>query len=183
MQSKGIGADGKYIFVDQNKDGDINASDYTYIGHALPRLTYGFYNELSYNRIKLSFLLRGVQGNDILNTPSMTNGYIKRMPGTNVLSEALTNGLLEDPTYSSYYIEDGSFLRLDNASLSYDVNTKKIGSIKRMKVHATVQNLFIVSRFSKLDPEVTISGITPGILETFYVPRPRTFSFGIDLSF
>jgi TonB-linked SusC/RagA family outer membrane protein len=182
-ESAGLDADGKYLFVDQNKDNEINSLDYTYIGKALPRFTYGIYNSFLYKRIGLSFFLRGVYGNDVLNNPRLQYANVKWLPGSNVLGEALTNGINSDPKFSSYYIERGSFLRLDNASLSYDVNTRQRWGLRGMRMYVTAQNLFVITRFKGLDPEVNMNGLAPGVLETFFVPKARTFSFGIDLNF
>lgn len=181
-RSFGLDANGAYIFEDLNKDGEINSLDYTRIGRALPRFTYGIYNSFSYKRVSFSFFLRGVYGNDVLNNPRMQYANVRWLPGSNVLKEALTNGIKADPKYSSYYLEKGSFLRLDNASLSYDINTKSLWGMRGAKVYVTAQNLFVLTRFKGLDPEVNMNGLAPGVMETFFVPKARTFAVGIDLS-
>lgn len=182
-KSKGLDENGKFIFEDLNKDGEINSLDYTYIGQALPRFTYGIFNSFTYNRLNLSFFLRGVYGNDVLNNPRLQYANKKWLPGSNVMKDALTNGINDDPKYSSYYIEKGSFLRLDNASFSYDVLEKPWKGIKGMRLYVTAQNLFVITKFKGLDPEVNMSGLAPGVLETVFVPKARTYSFGVDLNF
>ncbi len=178
----GLDANGAYIFKDQNKDGEINSLDYTKIGRAMPRFTYGIYNSFSYKSFSLSFFLRGVYGNDVLNNPRMQYANVRWLPGSNVLREALDNGIRSDPKYSSYYLEKGSFLRLDNASLAYDINTKNLWGIRSARVYVTAQNLFVITRFKGLDPEVNMSGLAPGVLETFFVPKARTFALGLDIN-
>lgn len=182
-KSLGLNDQGQYVFEDQNKDNDINSLDYTYIGRAMPRFTYGISNTLIYKRVNLSIFFRGVYGNDVLNNPRLQYANVKWLPGSNVLREALTNGIRNDPKFSSYYIEKGSFLRLDNASLSYDINTRNTLGIRLARIHVTGQNLFIITRFQGLDPEVNMNGLSPGVLESFFVPKARALSFGIDLNF
>lgn len=182
-QSSGLDENGKFVFVDQNKDGEINSLDYTYIGRAMPRFTYGIYNALTYKQFSFSVFFRGVQGNDVLNNPRLQYGNTKWLPGSNVMKDALTNGINDDPKYSSYYIEKGSFLRLDNASVGYNVNVSQSKVFTAIRLYVTAQNLFVITKFKGMDPEVNMSGLAPGILENVFVPRARTFSFGVDINF
>jgi TonB-linked SusC/RagA family outer membrane protein len=182
-ESKGLDENGKFTFVDQNKDGEINSLDYTHIGHAMPRFTYGIFNTLTYKRFNFSIFFRGVYGNDVLNNPRLQYGNVKWLPGSNVMKEALTNGINDDPTFSSYYIEKGSFLRLENTSLAYNLNTRSSWGINGVKLYITAQNLFVISKFKGMDPEVNMSGLAPGVMENVFVPKARTFSFGVDINF
>lgn len=182
-KSRGLDANGKFIFEDMNKDGEINSMDYTYIGQALPRFTYGIFNSFTYKKFSLSAFLRGVSGNDVLNNPRLQYANKKWLPGSNVMKDALTNGINDDPKYSSYYIEKGSFLRLDNASFSYQVIDRPWRGISGMRVYVTAQNLFVITKFKGLDPEVNMSGLAPGVLETVFVPKARTYSLGVDINF
>lgn len=179
----GLDEDGKYVFEDQNKDGAINSDDETYIGQAMPKFTYGILNAVSYKAFDLTVFFRGVYGNDVLNNPRMQYSNRIWLPGSNVLEEALTNSPSEFPQYGSYYIEKGSFLRLDNASIGYSINTKNMLAIKRWRVYLTAQNLFVISKFRGEDPEVNISGLSPGVYGDYFVPKTRTFSFGVDINF
>lgn len=182
-QSSGLDENGKFVFVDQDGNGEINSLDYTYIGNAMPRFTYGIYNALTYKQFSFSVFLRGVQGNDVLNNPRLQYANAKWLPGSNVMKDALTNGINDDPKYSSYYIEKGSFLRLDNASLGYNVDVAGSKVFKSLRLYLTAQNLFVITKFKGLDPEVNMGGLAPGIMENVFVPRARTFSFGVDVSF
>jgi iron complex outermembrane receptor protein len=183
LKGNGIDQDGKFIIEDINPDGVINNSDYTYIGHALPRLTYGIQSTLSYKKFDLTVFLRGLYGNNVLNSPRIQYSNSKWLPGANVLAEALTNGIKQDPLFSSYYIEKGSFLRLDNASLAYNFDLRNALGINKFRIYVSGQNLFIITKFKGLDPEVNMSGLAPGVMETFYVPKARTLSIGLDVSF
>ncbi len=182
-RSLGLDANGKYVFEDINKDGNINSDDETYIGTAMPEFTYGILNTVSYKAFDLTVFFRGVYGNDVLNNPRMQYSNAIWLPGSNVLEEALTNSPSEFPQYCSYYIEKGSFLRLDNASLAYNFNTRNKLGIKKFRVYITAQNLFVISKFKGEDPEVNISGLSPGVLGDYFIPKTRTFSFGVDVNF
>jgi len=105
------------------------------------------------------------------------------LPGANVLKESLTSGLKDSPKYSSYYIEKGSFLRLDNASLGYNINTKKIPGIEKFRIYITGQNLFVITKYKGLDPEVNMNGLAPGVEGRDYYPKSRTISLGLNLTF
>jgi iron complex outermembrane receptor protein len=181
---KGIDANGKYI-MDDMIDGKagLTDEDRTYIGSAQPKFTYGLSSVLTYKNWEFNFFLRGVQGNDVLNFSKMSYATTQWLPGANVLKEALTIGLKESPKYCSYYIENGSFLRMDNASLAYNFDTKGWYGINKLRVYVTGQNLFVITKYSGLDPEVEMSGLDPGVEGREYYPKSRTFSIGINLSF
>jgi TonB-linked SusC/RagA family outer membrane protein len=179
----GLDERGKFIIEDIEEDGVINYLDRTYIGHPLPVLTYGISNTISYKGFEFNFFLNGVYGNDVLNLPRLSYSNTTWLPGINVLQDALTNGINDSPTYSSYFIEDGSFLRLDNASLGYNFDLHNRLGINSCKVFFWVQNLFVITNYSGLDPEVTMSGLSPGVEEDYYIPKARSFSLGFNMSF
>jgi iron complex outermembrane receptor protein len=105
------------------------------------------------------------------------------LPGANVLHDALTIGLADNPKYNSFYIEKGSFLRLDNASLGYSFDVSKIDAIKKLRVYVTGQNLFIITNYTGLDPEVEMAGLDPGVEGREYYPKARTISVGVNVTF
>ncbi len=181
---KGIDENGKYI-MDDMIDGKagLTDEDRTDIGSAQPDFTYGLANIINYKNWELNFFFRGVYGNDILNFSKMSYATTQWLPGANVLKEALTIGLKESPRYCSYYIEDGSFLRLDNASLAYNFDTGGKYGINRLRVYLTGQNLFVISKYTGLDPEVNMSGLDPGVEGREFYPKSRTISVGVNLSF
>src|SRR4030066_1677258 len=78
----------------------FTVSDYTYIGKAQPKLTYGINNLITYKNLELSFFLRGVMGNDVLNFSKMSYANIQWLPGANVLNTALTMGFKQSPFYN-----------------------------------------------------------------------------------
>ncbi|MBN2634668.1 MAG: TonB-dependent receptor [Prolixibacteraceae bacterium] len=183
-RSYGLDENGMYIMDDMvdGKEGLTN-DDRTYIGSAQPDLTYGFSNTITYKNWELNFFFRGVYGNDLLNFSKMSYATTQWLPGANVLSDALTIGLNDNPKYSSYYIEDGSYLRLDNASLGYTFDVSGMRDIEKLRVYVTGQNLFTITNYTGLDPEVDMSGLDPGVEGREYYPKSRTISVGVNVSF
>jgi iron complex outermembrane receptor protein len=161
----------------------LTNDDRTYIGSAQPKLTYGLANIITWKNWELNFFFRGVYGNDLLNFSKMSYATTQWLPGANVLKEALTSGLTDNPKYSSYYIEKGSFLRLDNASLGYTFDVSGIKEIQKLRVYVTGQNLFTITNYTGLDPEIEMSGLDPGIEGRDYYPKSRTISVGVNISF
>jgi len=180
----GLDKTGKYIMDDMidGKPG-LTVEDRTYIGCAQPKLTYGFSNTITYKKWDINFFLRGVYGNDLLNYSRMAYATTQWLPGANVLKEALTIGLNENPKMNSFYIEKGSFLRLDNATIAYNFNTKGSWGIEKFRVYFTGQNLFTITKYKGLDPEVDMSGLAPGVEGRDYYPKSTTFLLGVSLAF
>jgi len=181
---KGLDSEGKYIMDDMidGKPG-LTDEDRTYIGSAQPKFTYGIANVITYKKMELNFFFRGVYGNDVLNFSKMSYATTQWLPGANVLRDALTLGLTESPKYCSLYIEKGSFLRLDNATFAYNFDTKGLWGFTQLRLYLTGQNLFVITKYKGLDPEVDMSGLNPGVEGREFYPKSRTFSLGVNLSF
>ena len=162
-------------------------TDRTKVGSAQPKLTYGWNNTLTYKKWSLNAFLQGVTGNKIMNSTRAQYNYIAMVStGKNVLREVATNQKYTDVNAqapSDRYLENGSYVRLSTLSLSY--NFGKFGNyINGLKVYATCNNLFTITNYKGLDPEVSLGGLTPGIdsRETYY-PRTRTFMLGLNINF
>jgi iron complex outermembrane receptor protein len=181
LECKGLDANGNYIFVDQTGDGEISdPADYTYIGNAQPSLVYGINNSFKYKKLDFSFFLRGTLGNDLLNLPRLSYAQSGFLPGTNALDDPLTYQLNTTPRYSSFYIESGSFMRLDNISLGYTFNW-----LNGVRIYATAQNLLVITKYKGVDPELPIDlndGLAPGIEDREFYPKARTFSIGFNVN-
>lgn len=180
----GIDDAGKYI-LDDMIDGKagFTVSDYTYIGKAQPKLTYGINNLITYKNLELSFFLRGVLGNDVLNFSKMSYANLQWLPGANSLHVALDMGLKQSPIFTSYYIEKGAFARLDNMTLAYSIVPKDLLGISRIRVYATTHNLITITKYKGVDPEVSMSGLDPGIEGREYYPKSRTYILGVNVAF
>ncbi|GGK77771.1 SusC/RagA family TonB-linked outer membrane protein [Rufibacter glacialis] len=163
--------------------------DVTIIGNTQPDFTFGVTNTFNYKRFDLSFMLRGSKGNDVLNNTALDLQRKNILPGQNILRAALEDevGYKGDVRYSSRWIEDGSFIRLDNMTLGYNFNTAKVSILKNARVYVTGQNLFLITNYSGLDPEVisSISGIgeSPRGIDYMTYPRARTYMVGASITF
>jgi hypothetical protein len=183
-QCLGIDANGQYILNDM-VDGipGSTATDYTYIGKAQPILTYGMNNTITYKDFELNFFIRGVYGNDVLNFSKMSYANLQWLPGANVLNSALTMGLKQSPFYNSYYIEKGSFARLDNITLSYSINPKDMLGVSRIRFYVTSHNLITLTKYKGVDPEVPMNGLDPGVEGREYYPKSKTYLVGLNVTF
>jgi iron complex outermembrane receptor protein len=116
----------------------------------------------------------------------MTYGHPGYLIGANALNDPLVYQLKVVPEYSSLYVEDASHIRLDNMALGYTYKTDSIDWLDRARVCVTGQNLFVLTNYKGLDPEVDESrnnGLAPGVEDREYYPKSRTVSFGINLTF
>jgi len=182
LKCTGLDSNGRYVFVDKDGDGEISdPADCDYLGSAQPKLTYGITNSFTYKNFDLSFFLRGNLGNYILNGSRIQYAQSGFLPGTNALDDPLTYTLTETPRFSSYYLEKGSFMRLDNLTLGYNIK-----AANNIRIYFTAQNLFVITKYKGLDPEVPIDsgkGLTPGIEPQEFYPKARTYSIGLNLNF
>lgn len=158
------------------------------IGCAQPDLTFGIGTNLQYKNWNLSLNFRGSVGNDIYNCTANNLVYLSNLPGRNVLKKAITFGVNRDQAkvYSSRFIEDGSFVRLDNISLGYNFNLPEL-YISNARIFVSAQNLFTITNYSGTDPEVNSeisrTGVAPLGVDYLSYPKARTFSMGINVSF
>jgi iron complex outermembrane receptor protein len=167
------------LYVDRNGDGAITGDDRYRYQKPAPTVFMGFSSLLRYKNLDFSFNGRINLGNYIYNNVFAGATYAN-MASSGYLSNRVTNvsvnNFQNSQYFSDYYIENGSFLKLDNLSLGYNFNNLAKNKIK-MRLYTTVQNLFTITKYSGLDPEV-FNGIDNNIY-----PRPRTFLFGISLTY
>lgn len=192
LKCNGIDANGKFIIEDINGDGQITDDDRTYCGDAQPDLTFGWNNTFSWKNWDASFFIRGTIGNKVLDNPLAAYGNNTYISGTNAMKNDNLLTMRENSRVCSYYVENASFARLDNMSIGYTFNTKKIDWLDRARVYVAAQNLFVITGYKGLDPEVelfrgeasdTDAGLSPGIEPRNYMPKARSFTFGVNLTF
>lgn len=184
-----------YRDLDENGQGG-NPGDQTFIGDPNPDFTFGLTNNFSYKNINLSVFLQGSYGNDIYNASRMeTEGmYDAKNQTTAVLGRWKIPGQITDTPKagfnmknSTYFVEDGSYLRVKSISLSYNVKNKflsKIG-VSRLQPYFTANNLLTWTNYSGMDPEVNQwgnSGAVQGIDWGTY-PQSKSFVFGVNVEF
>lgn len=176
--SQYVGGDGKLTTT------PIIGTDYHYIGNSQPKLLMGWSNTFRYKNFDLNIFLRGVFGNKIFNATRADLFRPNTAQYTNILKEAANESVTDYNAYlySSRFVENGSYLRFDNATLAY--NLKNLHPyIKNIRLYVTANNLFIITGYKGVDPEVNQGGIAPGIDYNNFYPKTRTFLFGANVSF
>ena len=190
----GIGDDGLNQFRDINGDGVSLDNDRLAVGSALPDVIYAFYLNFNYKNLDLGFNFNGVSGNKIYNHTAMTifsNSQLSRNLNTTAFAVEFPNEDLSNSNeVSTRYLEDGSFLRLNNATLGYNLAPEKLGLdelLKDIRFTLTGQNLFVITDYSGFDPELnsgnTLDGIQTFGIDRFTYPSPRTLLLGLNVSF
>jgi TonB-linked SusC/RagA family outer membrane protein len=169
------------IYEDLNGDNVINEKDLYRFKSAVPKVIMGFSTQVSYKKWSLSTVLRANLGNYVYNNNKANIGVTRNILNPagflgNASTEIFKSGFDNNQYLSDYYVENGSFLRMDNLGLGYNAG-KIFGNKIGLRVNANCQNVFIVTKYTGLDPE-----ISSGIDNNFY-PRPRTFVLGVNLDF
>jgi len=187
---KGVNAHGHFLFDDGTGKTDTIGNYKTKIGNGLPKFELGWTNTFRYKNFDFSFFLRGSFGHDIVNT---YRAFFENSTPTNIASYNVVTtkffdpNLKSQPTFSSLYVEKGSFVKLDNATLGYDFNFKNGGAIKGLRAFINGQNLFVITDYTGIDPEVRYSYggniLAPGVDARDTWVRTRSFTLGANLKF
>lgn len=169
------------LFVDLNNDGLINTSDLYIFKSPDPKMFFGFSTNVNYRKWSAGFSMRANVGNYVYNMAA-TNGAISKFLFSSFLANESSDVLntnfkgIGDFYQSNYYIQNASFLRMDYINVGY--NLGKLGSSNvGLRLNASVQNVFIVTKYDGIDPEVS-SGI-----DNNQYPRPRTYMLGVSVDF
>ena len=183
---EGFTEDGKWKFKDVDGSGDFTYNeDREIVGNAQPDFIAGWTNEFKYRDFDLSFTFRAVVGNDVYNVSRMALEN-RNVAGKekNMLASVMDIPLQDAAQASSYYLEDGSFVKLDNITLGYNVPVKKLGFMQNLRLYLTGQNLFTITGYKGIDPEVDMVGLdNMGIERTRYYPASRSFILGLNVTF
>lgn len=176
----GIAKDGTYI-LERDKDGKVKDQ---YLGSAQPKCNLGLRISATYKNWDAIIDAHGLFGQKVLNATSMALCNSKRFPAENVLADTFRKGITDNPIYSSYWIEDGSFFRIQTISLGYTLPKLKRWGIQRCRCYLSVENLLTFTGYTGYDPEVDIAGIdSPGIDLFNVYPKARLFSVGVEIAF
>ncbi len=184
------------LYADLNADGVVNERDRYRYKNPEPRVYLGLNSNVSYDKWSLNFVMRGNLGNYVYNNVSSGNGVYRNITYPNFLvnltSSVSETNFANNQFFSDYYVENASFLRMETINLGYNFGRLFNDKID-LRLSANVQNAFIITKYSGLDPEVISMGIpsttgaggtpaTSGIDNNFY-PRPRIFTFGVNVGF
>ncbi len=169
-------------YADLNGDGIINGDDRYIYKNSDPKISFGFASTMNYKNLDFSFNVRASYGNRIYNAvnagraqyDNILNGVLQNLPASVLDTNFNTTS---DVVLSDIYVENGSFIRLDNVTLGYTF-PKWLDGKASLRFFTGVQNALLITDYSGLDPEITNNGID----NTIY-PRQRSFLFGANVKF
>ncbi len=169
------------VYVDTNGDGISNLSDaYRYQSPAA-KVFLGLNSQMTYQDWSFGFVMRANLGNYVYNNLKASNSAVVNLIGANgflgnISSDYFNTGFAKNQFFSDYYIENASFLRMENVTVGY--NFKQVfGSKINMRLNATAQNVFTVTKYTGLNPEVS------GGIDNNIYPTPRTYSLALNIGF
>jgi len=190
---------GEIRYKDLDHDGAITPNDQTLIGNVNPKFTYGFTNNFTYKNFDMNILIQGVYGNDIIN---MNTYYLSNIGGFNNVTQKMyddrwtfenwenAKGPKPEQQYwrafkfTRRFIEDGSYIRLRNISVGYNIKLKKI-VIQSLRVFVNANNLITITKYSGYDPDINGYGDDPsrrGVDMGGY-PSSKVYNFGVKCIF
>ncbi len=196
------GEAGDQLFTDVDGSGDISPSDQQIIGDPTPDFTFGFTNNFSYKNFDLNIFFQGVQGGDIMNltaiqlfngdsnaTTDILNSWTPTNTNTNI-----PRARLRGKEISSRFVEDGSYIRLKNIALGYTLPSEVVEKLgmQNVRLSLSAQNLFTITNYSGLDPEVSYFGSGGGSssdanttngFDFGNYPNVRSVNFSVNLKF
>lgn len=186
----GFTDDGYWMLYDEDgnafdvRDRSKTVGDKSFVGQAIPKLRLSWSNQFTYKNWDASVYMRSWIGHDVFN---MINMYysLPNVEGQNVLAEAFDKhkDIVGEKELSDYWLEKGTFLKLDALSIGYTFNEDVIKPFRNLRVYATGRDLFVFTNYTGLDPEVNINGLDPGFEERNVYPKTRTFMLGFQFNF
>ncbi len=164
--------------------GPAIGTDYWYVGDPNPELMIGLNNTFRYKNFDLNIFMRSVIGLKIFNATRADLSYVTAASQNNILASAVDDKMKDknNSFYSTRYIDKADYLRLDNATLGYNF-LKPIKNVTSIRVYASVNNLFTITSYDGIDPEINLGGVSPGIDYNNFYPKTRTMMFGVNVSF
>ncbi len=194
-------APGRFKYADINGDNKIDATDRTFLGSPNPDFTYGINLGVTYRNFDFSTILYGSQGNEIYNTirsfthffstyvgaksNDLLNAWTPENPNSSIPKIESTGSFSSSGVSNSFYVENGSFLKMRSLMIGYTVQPavlKKFG-MSKLRVYAQGANLFTLTKYTGLDPELSGNSSAFGIDYANYPNNQKNFIFGLNLSF
>jgi iron complex outermembrane receptor protein len=185
---EGLAEDGSRIITDQNGDGTISQEDdAVVVGNGLPDFELSWNNSLTVGKFDLSATFRGAFGHSLVN---INRAYYESPLASQNYNPVRTKYYLPELTqgesWNSYYVEKADFFKLDNVTVGYNIDLKS-DVIKNFRVYASGQNLFVITGYTGVDPEVHYDWfgdpLAPGIDDRTSYFRSRTVSLGLNVTF
>ena len=197
----GVDDQGRQLFnrydVERDEDGNVTSrilngtttspggDDFVVLGDANPDFSLGLSNRIGWGRLDASVFVRAEVGQDVFNNTALvysTKGNVTQ--DKNFLRSALDDpiGIFEPAIFSSRWIEDGSFVRLQNITVGYRLDLPPAFGVRTARLYGSADNLFLLTGYSGYDPEVHIaSGLASRGIDYLAYPRARTFTFGVQV--
>ena len=184
---RGKNAAGKSLFLTAkgtDTTGPSVKTDYHPLGSPHPKLLFGWVNNFRYKNFDLNLFIRGALGNKIFNATRADLFAVTTAGSTNISPDAMDDVKTDakNNNYSSRFIEDGSYIRLDNATLGYrfKFNSKYVSLLR---LYATVNNAFVITKYKGVDPEINQGGASLGVDYNNFYPKTRTILLGVSVGF
>lgn len=181
---------GDIKYVDQNNDGVITEDDRVNIGNPLPDATMGLSISIDFKNFDFSAYAFSSVGNEIVRNyergqqlTNRTNSYLARWTGegTSNTFPRVSNGATPNNLFSDFYVEDGSFVRLQNAQLGYTFNTSENSKISKLRIYVSGNNLFTLTKYKGFDPTASSGAPLGGGIDQGFYPSAKTYLLGINL--
>lgn len=185
---------GDIRYVDINGDGVINSNDRTDLGNPIPTITMGFNFSINFKNFDLSTFAFSNLGNEIVRNFERDQPNVNKMsywldrwtgPGTSNTVPRVTTSATSNKVFSDFYVEDGSFARIQTIALGYTLPTRwieKVG-LGKVRVYGKVDNVATFTKYSGYDPTASTGAPVGGGIDLGFYPLPRTYMFGVNLEF
>ncbi|MRX39790.1 SusC/RagA family TonB-linked outer membrane protein [Flavobacterium sp. LC2016-23] len=187
-------APGDIRYVDVNGDGVIDTKDRTNIGDPIPEATMGFNVQLNYKNVDFAIFTFASVGNDMVRNYERTLSDANRLnyvldrwtgEGSTNSTPRVTTGATANNVFSDYFIEDASYIRIQNVQLGYTLNpnvSQKAG-ISKLRLYAGVNNLYTFTKYKGFDPGASNGAPIGGGIDYGFYPIPRTYLLGLNINF
>jgi TonB-linked SusC/RagA family outer membrane protein len=187
-------APGDLRYADANGDGVIDTKDRTNLGNPIPKATMGFNLQLSYKNLDFAAYTFASVGNDMVRNYERTLSDANRLnyvlgrwtgEGTSISTPRVTTGASTNNVFSDYYVEDASYLRIQNIQLGYTLNStfsEKAG-ITKLRLYTGVNNLYTFTKYRGFDPGASNGAPIGGGIDYGFYPTPRTYLLGLNINF
>ena len=185
---------GDLRFVDVNGDGVLNASDRTNIGDPIPVATMGFNVQMNYKNFDFAMYTFASVGNDMVRNYERNLTDVNRLnyvldrwtgEGSTNSTPRVTTGATGNSNFSSFFVEDASYARIQNIQLGYAIDTKFIekAGLSKVRLYAGVNNLYTFTKYKGFDPGASSGAPLGGGIDNGFYPIPRTYLLGLNINF
>jgi hypothetical protein len=187
-------APGDIRFKDINGDGKIDTNDRTYIGSPIADFTMGFNVNFDYKNFDFVAYSFASIGNDMIRNYERTEANLNKLnyvlgrwtgEGTSNFVPRITNGASANNNFSSYFVEDASFLRIQNIQLGYSFKNnfvQKVG-ISKLRLYSSVNNIYTFTKYKGFDPVANSGSALGGTIDYGFYPTPRIYMIGLNVNF